>query len=144
MPYERLLSSGRIKPYSAQPTEIQQLLRVATRDLNTAENNLNDAPDWAFSIAYNAVLQASHAIMLKEGFRSRGAEQHRTVVEFMDEKLGPAYSRQVRLFDQMRRKRNRVIYEAAGLVSKTEAEQAITFAKGFVEEMNQLILGKPS
>jgi hypothetical protein len=39
----------------------------------------------------------------------------------------------------MRRKRHRVIYEAAGLVSKSEAEQAITFSINFVEKIAVII-----
>jgi uncharacterized protein (UPF0332 family) len=39
----------------------------------------------------------------------------------------------------MRRKRHRVIYEAAGLVSQKEAEQAIAFAKDFVEKITAII-----
>jgi uncharacterized protein (UPF0332 family) len=133
MPYERLLKTDRIRPYSARKGEVSQLLQVAYRDLKTAAKNLEDAPDWAYSIAYNSILQASRALMLNEGFRPRGGEQHATVVEFMEEKLGASFEKQVRLFDQMRRKRHRVVYEVAGLISKTEAEQAIVFAKGFVD-----------
>jgi len=48
----------------------------------------------------------------------------------------------VRLFDQMRRKRHRVIYEVAGLVSKKEAEQAIAFAREFVEKIIEIITGQ--
>jgi uncharacterized protein (UPF0332 family) len=139
MPYDRLIKTARIQPYSSRPVEIKQLLEVAHRDLLTAEKNLAEAPDWAYSIAYNSVLQASRALMLREGFRPRGGEQHATVVEFISEKLGSTHANQVHLFDQMRRKRHRVIYEVAGLVSKTEAEQAVTFAKEFVEEINEMI-----
>lgn len=117
MMYERLLRTGRIQPYTAKPTEINQLLQVASRDLATAQKNLDDAPDWAYTIVYNAVLQASRALMLKSGFRPRGGEQHAAVVEFIEERLGPAFEKQIRLFDQIRRKRHRVIYETAGLVS---------------------------
>jgi uncharacterized protein (UPF0332 family) len=125
MAYERLLKVGRIQPYSAKTIEVRQLLDVANRDINTAQKNLEDEPDWAYTIAYNAVLQASRALMLQEGFRPRGGEQHATVVEFVEERLGTGFSKQVRLFDQMRRKRHRVIYEVAGLISKSEADQAI-------------------
>ena len=59
MPYDRLLKTNRIRPYSARQSEIQQLLQVAQRDLNTAAKNLADAPDWAYSIAYNSILQAA-------------------------------------------------------------------------------------
>ncbi len=142
MPYERLLKTDRIRPYAAKQNEINQLIQVAHRDLHTAEKNLDDAPDWAYSIAYNAVLQASRALLLREGFRPRGGEQHATVVEFIEERLGPGFEKQVRLFDQMRRKRHRVVYEVSGLISKTEAEQAIAFAKGFVNNLNEIITGR--
>jgi uncharacterized protein (UPF0332 family) len=144
MPYERLIKTGRIKPYTTRSSEIQQLLQVAYRDLNTAEKNLENAPDWAYSIAYNSVLQASRALMFNEGYRPRGGEQHITVVEFIEEKLGPAHTNQVRLLDQMRRKRHRVIYEVASLVSQTEAKQAIAFAEKFVKEIAEIITSRES
>ena len=50
-------------------------------------------------------------------------------MQFIEEALGKAYASQIALFDQMRRKRHRVIYEMAGLVSKQEAEQGIVFEK---------------
>jgi uncharacterized protein (UPF0332 family) len=80
--------------------------------------------------------------MFFEGYRPRGGEQHATVVEFVEERLGSAYTAQVRFFDQMRRKRHRVIYEVAGLISKKEAEQAIAFAKEFVEKITEIITGQ--
>jgi len=81
-------------------------------------------------------------LMFFDGYRSRGGEQHATVVEFVEERLGTEYASQVRLFDQMRRKRHRVIYEVAGLVSKKEAEQAIAFAREFVEKITVIITGQ--
>ena len=142
MPYDRLIKTNRIKQHQASQKEINQLLQLAKRDLMTATRNLEDAPDWAYSIAYNSILQAGRALMFHEGFRPRGGEQHATVVEFVEERLGDAYISQVRLFDQMRRKRHRVIYETAGLVSKREAEQATAFAKDFVESIYEIITGQ--
>lgn len=142
MPYERLIKSNRIKPYRASQPEIKQLLQLAKRDLSAAVRNLEEAPDWAYSIAYNSVLQAGRALMFFEGYRPRGGEQHATVVEFVEERLGIDYTAQVQLFDQMRRKRHRAIYEVAGLISKKEAEQAITFAKEFVERITEIITGQ--
>ncbi len=142
MPYDRLIKSNRIKPHQSNQNEIKQLLQLAKRDLNTAIRNLEEAPDWAYSIAYNSILQAGRALMFFDGYRPRGSEQHATVVEFVEERLGNTYSAQVRLFDQMRRKRHRVIYEVAGLVSKKEAEQAIEFANKFVEQIIEIITGQ--
>jgi hypothetical protein len=41
----------------------------------------------------------------------------------------------------MRRKRHRLIYEVVGLVSRQEVEQALAFAKAFVEEVRGQITG---
>lgn len=89
------------------------------------------------------MLQAARALVLHEGFRPRGAGQHRTIVLFCQEALGPEYRRQVALFDQMRRKRHRLVYEMVGLVSHQEAEQALRFAGAFVDELGLLITGRP-
>src|SRR4030066_967122 len=78
MPYERLLKSNRIKPHRANQNEIKQLLQLALRDLSTATRNLEEAPDWAYSIAYNSILQAARALMYFDGYRPRGGEQHAT------------------------------------------------------------------
>ena len=142
MPYDRLVKSNRIKLHQASQNEIKQLLQLAKRDLSTAIRNLEEAPDWAYSIAYNSILQAGRALMFFDGYRPRGGEQHATVVEFVEERLGDAYAADVRLFDQMRRKRHRVIYEVAGIVSKKEAEQAIAFAKEFLEKITEIITGQ--
>lgn len=139
MPYERLVKLGRIKLYAARPVEIQQLLKVAGRDLLAAERNLEESPDWAYSMAYNAILQVCRGLMLGEGYRPRGGEQHATVVEFVSEKLGSTFANEVNLFDQMRRKRHRVIYEIAGMISKNEAQQAVLFAKEFVGKITEII-----
>jgi len=143
MPYEKLLEQRRIKPYHSKPQEVERLLKVADRDLSTAEKILSEDLDWAFNIIYNGLLQAARALMLHEGFRARGPEQHLTVVRFCKLALGPEYERQVALFDQMRRKRNRLVYETGGLVSRLEVEQAPAFARAFVEEIRLLTTGQP-
>ena len=143
MLYDKLLSRRRIKPYRAKPREVEQLLQVAARDLVTAERVLPDDLDWAFNIVYNAVLQAARALMLHQGFRPRGPEQHRTVVRFCELTLGTEHKRQIALFDQMRRKRHRLVYETVGLVSRQEAEQALVFVRALVEEIRFLVTGQP-
>jgi hypothetical protein len=54
-----------------------------------------------------------------------------------------AYERQVALFDQMRRKRHRLVHEMVGVVSNQEAEQALGFAEAFVGQLADLITGQP-
>lgn len=142
MPYERLVKQNRIKPHEAEPEEIQSLLKLADRDLNVAEKTLNLDPDWAYTITYNAILQASRALVFSKGFRPRGPAAHVTVVEFIREALGQEHAGQVNLFDQMRRKRHRVLYDLSGLVGEKEAEQSLNFAKKFVELLSKLSTAK--
>ena len=142
MPYERLINQNRIVPFKSTTAQVNQLLQVAERDLKAAQRNLDVDADWAYTMAYNAILQACRAVVFSEGFRPRGGEQHITVVEFASEKFGEEFNKEVQLFDQMRRKRHRIIYETAGLVSIEEAKQAVTFANRFVFEINKIITGK--
>ena len=69
---------------SGKSKDINQLLQLARRDYKTALRNLEDSPDWAYSIAYNSILQARRVLMFNDGYRPRGSDQHATVVEFME------------------------------------------------------------
>lgn len=139
MPYDKLIQQGRIRPHTANPKEIRALLNLAKRDLSVAGSTLEVDPDWAYTIAYNAVLQASRALMFSQGFRPRGSEGHATVVRFVREALGREYVSKVNLFDQMRRKRHRMLYEMAGLVGRQEAKNSLAFAKEFIDLIRRLI-----
>ena len=96
-------------------------------------------PNWAYNIAYNALLQSSRALMLRKGFRPRGSAQHATVVQFVKEILGKDHSRLVTLFDQMRRKRHRIVYETARLVGEKEAQEALDLAREYVHLLSELV-----
>ncbi len=139
MAYERLIKQGRIKSYNASEQEIRSLLEIAARDLSTAEGVLSIDPNWAYNISYNAMLQSSRALMLRKGYRPRGSSQHATVVQFIKETLGKEYSDSVALFDQLRRKRNRTVYETALLIGAKEAKEALVLAQEFVILLTDLI-----
>jgi uncharacterized protein (UPF0332 family) len=139
MSYEGLLRRGKIAPYHVSKQEVFSLLDVAKRDLRTAEQTLDIDIDWCYSITYNAILQTSRALMLSQGYRPRGGQQHLTVVQFLREALGDERAKEVSLFDQMRRKRHRAIYESTGLVSRKEVEEVLEFARQFVAMLGQLV-----
>jgi uncharacterized protein (UPF0332 family) len=117
---------------------------VARRDLVAAERNLPEDADWSYNMSYNAILQAARALMFSRGYRPRGTDHHRTVVRFAKVVLGDAYAREMVLFDQMRRKRNRLLYETAGLASNQEARQALAFARRIVEDIEGQVTGQLS
>jgi len=71
MAYEDLLNRGLIKPFAAEKAQSASRLALAKRDIKAAEAMLAIDRDWAFSMAYNAVLQATRALMFANGFRAR-------------------------------------------------------------------------
>ena len=93
--------------------------------------------DWAFAIAYNAILQAIRALAFSKGYRPIGEAQHKTSVEILRIELGdnPA----VEQINRMRRRRNRVVYNMSGLVSLVEVEEALRVANAMVRRIHALL-----
>jgi uncharacterized protein (UPF0332 family) len=137
MSYERMEREGYIKKVRPRPKQIRNYLATADRDLKAARHNLGINNDWAFAIACNAVLQTCLALMLLKGYRPAGAEHHKTVFRFTKIALGKEYEAEMDFFDQMRRKRHRVVYGIPGLISKHEAEKSLGIAEKFVNEMRE-------
>ena len=90
------------------------------------------------AVAVAAGLSIS-ALTFSQGFRPRESEGHATVVRFVREALGREHVSKVNLFDQMRRKRHRMLYEMAGLVGSQEAKNSLAFAKEFIDLIRRLI-----
>ena len=109
-------------------------MTLADRDIKTAKMIIASDWDWGFSIAYNAMLQAARALMFSKGYRpSEGEGQHIAAVRFAEIVLGEQFGKDMYIFDKMRSKRHRIVYDVAGLVSEQEAKQAFDFAQKFVK-----------
>lgn len=132
MSYEELLNARRIRRETISADEVEAAMQRAQRDLKTARHIMPEDWDWGFAIAYDAVLQASRAYMFSRGFRPASAEGHKNVFAFMHEALGGEYDDVVAYFDRMRVKRNRAIYDVAGLITAKEAEGLFARACDFV------------
>lgn len=140
MDYQELISKGLIKPFKTSPSQIRSRIDLAKRDIRTARATMAHDRDWAFGIAYNAILQATRALMFAKGFRPRtGQGQHKVAVQFAEMTLGEKFQDEIHIFDKMRSKRHRVIYDVSGIVSQTEARQAFDFAVRFVEIVEKLL-----
>jgi len=71
--------------------------------------------------------------MMLRGFRPMGNNQHKTVVEFIGICLGRDYKTLIEKFNNMRVKRNLVMYEPWKVnISKTDTQNAINAAEDFV------------
>lgn len=139
--YQELAKDNLIIAYKAPPEQITKELKLAARDIKVALKTLDEDNDWAFSIAYNAILQAGRALMFSQGYRPRGMEQHKTVLRFIDQTLGKKYQEKVRFIDTMRVNRHRVMYDEPELISKAEAQYAVKIAREFVELVKDRLAG---
>jgi uncharacterized protein (UPF0332 family) len=133
-----MVRDGLIKPLPVDPKRVKRSFELAERDLKTAKKVLEESPDWAFSIAYNSMLQATRALMFSKGYRPAGDKHHVSAVKFAESVLGRG-SQLVVAFDRMRRKRHVAVYDVAGAVSKTDAENAIRWAGKFLSEARKIL-----
>jgi len=77
--------------------------------------------------------------MFSKGCRPTGANQHITVVRFVELFLDEEI---VIIFDRMRRKRHSTVYDAAGTISKREAENAVDTAENLVQKIEEMTRDK--
>ena len=133
---EDLEREGLIKKLPYDRKKVDDALAHAHRDLHTAHTILPVDQDWAYTIAYNAVLQAGRALMFSKGYRPDGASQHISVVKFAELFLD---KEEAVIFDRMRRKRNSSVYDMAGSISETEVRSAVTHAGVLLRKIEDLL-----
>ncbi|MCE1248590.1 MAG: HEPN domain-containing protein [Firmicutes bacterium] len=130
-----MTDSGYIKKELIGLDQIEKLIRRASRDIKVAEANLEIDEEVTYNYAYLAMLRTGRALMFIKGFRPIDGAQHKTVVEFAGAILGQKYSRMIKRFDNMRKKRNMFTYEPDIPVSLTEAKDALRLSREWVTEM---------
>jgi len=139
--FDGLERDGLIRRLPVDRNKVRDAFALAQRDVKTSMRLLGEDPDWAFSIAYNAILQAGRALMFSKGFRPHGKAQHISVIRFIEVALGKDATETVVAFDRMRRKRHRAVYDTAGTVSSLEAGNAIKRAEAFLNEVETELKG---
>ncbi len=126
MTLNELERQGYIKRLPIDTRKVRDALALAQRDITTAKNLLERDSDWAFNIAYNAILQTLRALIFSHGYRPDGSNQHVSVIRFAELFLDKD---DIIVFDRMRRKRHSSVYDTAGTISASEAQMAIKTAE---------------
>lgn len=137
MPYESLLSEGRIGAQTFAPQQLESFMLIAKAKLGDAgiEGHTDDT---TFTLAYDAVRAAAEAVMAAEGYRlMSGGGQHAAVFEFLEETEGGRWAEEAREFDRARKKRNVSQYERFGMITETEADELRASAQMFVGEVGE-------
>ncbi|MBU4491120.1 MAG: HEPN domain-containing protein [Euryarchaeota archaeon] len=76
---DELERAGIIKRLPIDEKKVSDALDLAKRDLKAARNMMGENCDWAFSIAYNSMLQSARALMFSKGwgrYRGRKLKMH--------------------------------------------------------------------
>lgn len=136
---KRLEAQGFIEKVSLSHQQVTANLTRARKDLIVAKANLDIDEAWAHTIAYHAMLRAGRAFMFFLGYRPKGKDQHKTVVEFCGEVLGEEFRTLTNRFNRMRTKRHDFIYEPERPIPKTEAVQSLKSAEEFVAEITMRV-----
>jgi len=136
---EKLKREGKIANQKVGIIQIEELLKEAISDLREAKKITNVADRATYLLAYMAMLKAGRALMFLKGYRPTDGAQHKTVVEMTSAILGNKYRDLIDHFETMRRKRNKMTYEAGAVLSKSEAQRAfsdaISLTQGILTEV---------
>lgn len=139
---ENLIKEGLLQKESGiKPDQIGRRLKRALVDLNNSKLLLKADTVGAYTMAYDAMLQAGIALILSLGYRPKVINFHKTVTVAAGEILGEDYSPVVKKFDQMRKCRHQAVYDAE-IISAGEAEAAIKTAREFIKRANHFISEK--
>lgn len=142
MAYEDLRERGLVEEIRPDFRHVSRLLARATTDMATARANLSIDKEWAYIIAYQAMLRAAKALVMAEGWRVKGREQARTFVMLIGELLGEEDRALVNGFDRMRRKRQDFMDEPQTPIPRYEVEGALKDAQALIERCMELACEK--
>lgn len=133
-PFQSYLEKGYLKKQNPNFAQISKQIKRAYRDLKTAKRTLEYDPEWATTIAYQAMLRGGRSLLFAHGFLPVDGAQHRTVVELTGKILGDEYARLIRQFNRFRKKRNLFFYDSEDAGNIEEAKMAL--------EVSTELLGK--
>lgn len=133
MNLSELLRKGLVRKVEPDAALAKNLLEMAGRDIKAASDNAASGnADWALAIAYNSMLSAGRALMAAKGYSAVSESHHLAAVQFCTATL-PDAAALLDSFNRYRIKRHDVLYGGAETVGKTEADNAISKAREFLE-----------
>lgn len=119
--------------------QIEIILNKADKSLDSSRKIYRQDSESAFTLAYESMLKASMALMFSQGYRPRvQLGHHKTLIKFSKFVLGEDFTGITATYDQMRGKRNRVVYDV-GAVSEAEVKDALSMAEKYLKVIKQKI-----
>lgn len=128
---KRLESRGFLRKEKIGIDQVKALLAGAYKNITASEKNLSIDEEACYTLAYNAMLKISQALVFLQGYRPHDGQQHKTTIEITGAILGEEFKNLIDMFDIMRKKRNQFTYDPLLPLSLTEAKTALKTAKEF-------------
>ncbi len=126
--WREYLKKGLVKEQRPNFDQIEQQIGRAQKDLKTFGVVLNSDPEWASTIAYQAMLRLGRALIFSYGYLPADGQQHKIVVEITGKLLGEDFDLLIKYFDRMRRSRNIFFYDSLDANNETQARKAFETA----------------
>lgn len=136
---KHLLDEKRLEVFKIERSQIAKHIESAYQDLKEAKATFPVSDKAAYLFAYTAMLKIGRALLFLKGYRPKGQGQHETVVQAAGFILGKDFESLTRQFNQMRQKRNKLIYDIGGLVSHAEAEEAFRAGEKYLDKIRRLM-----
>lgn len=136
-----LLKSRLVEKFEADPDQIKNVMGIAESNIKSARKVL-EIKEWelAHNTAYNAMLQASRALMFAKGYRPMSQEHHVAVISFVQVVYSAKFDRELlKAFDNARKRRNESWYDQVGSISPQQAEKLVRMAEEFVFKSAELL-----
>ena len=133
------LKKGLVKKQRPDFDQIEQQITRAQKDLKTFGLVLGSDPEWACTIAYQAMLRMGRALMFSYGYLPADGQQHKTVVEITGKLLGKKFDLLIQYFDRMRRNRNVFFYDSLDTNNEAQAKKAFETAGGLLKVVKDTI-----
>lgn len=125
MNFKPWLDKGDIQKVRVTRKTLENMLELVERDINDSQVKSLSA-DRRFATAYNAALNLANYVIRKNGYRvAAKAGHHRIAFLLSGEMLGKKARKYLDYYDVCRRKRNRLDYDLAGVVSESEVAELI-------------------
>lgn len=133
-----MIRQGRLRQQRFKQNEVDETLQRAAEELAAARMLAQSHLESAFELAYNAMFLAGTAIMQHDGFRTAADGHHRTLVEYLEDRIGALDMGLVNDLDEARKRRNLTFYDRRR-VTRRELSHILSAADAFVRFAAQLI-----
>jgi hypothetical protein len=141
MTWRELLAANRAEPHTTSKQELDDLRSAVARNLRDAAIPQLSA-DNRFGLAYEAAMLLAKMAIACAGYRVKGQGAHQSSFIALKLAVGSSIAKTASYLDRCRRKRNELSYDAAGVVTDTEAAEILAEARSMQATIEQWIAQK--